>query len=160
MKTIKRVNRYSEVFKRQVVKDVESGLFSVLEAMTVYSLPTSMTIYRWIRQYGYNERIGKVVHVTTNEEEMEVLTLRKEIAVLKQALEDSQIKNIVLETMIEVGKDQYGIDLKKKDWLQALSDAKAKLYQMGPESQSVASVQPSESVAKTSISVRKPLKRK
>lgn len=131
MKTEKReqgtYNRYSVAFKMRVVEEVENGMISVEGARKLYSIPGKGTIYEWVQQYGINKRINKAVYIMTNDEQRELIRLRKENARLLQALDDSHIKNLALETLIEVADETYGTDLKKNFGSQLQQELKKKL---------------------------------
>lgn len=120
-------NRYSVAFKMQVVKEVESGILSAEEARKLYGIGGKQTIHEWQYQYGVNKRIGKVVHVMTEKEEQELLILRRENRMLKRALEESQVKTLALETVIEVAEEEFKIDIKKKYGVKVLEDVKKRL---------------------------------
>jgi hypothetical protein len=81
----------------------------------------------WVKRYGYNTKIDKVVYVMTAEEERELYRLRKENASLNRALEDSHLRNIALESLIEVADKKYGFDLKKNFGAQLSEELKKKL---------------------------------
>ncbi len=108
---------YSEVFKRKVVKEIEDGVLTISQARTIYNIGGSSTLKRWINEYGINDRIGRTVHVMSKTEETENILLKREVKMLKQALDDAQVKAVVYEALIDIAKDKYGIDLKKKSAL-------------------------------------------
>jgi len=107
------VRRYSVAFKQRVVEDVENGLFNAEEARKLYGIGGMQTVHEWIALYGKNKLIGKKVYIMTEQDELELLRLRKEVHTLKKALEHAHIKEIVLETVIEVAEEKYHLELKK-----------------------------------------------
>lgn len=119
-------NRYSVSFKMKVVEEIENGLISQYAATRLYGIP-SATLVDWVKRYGYNTKIDKVVYVMTAEEERELYRLRKENASLNRALEDSHLRNIALESLIEVADKKYGFDLKKNFGAQLSEELKKKL---------------------------------
>ncbi|MDQ1327783.1 MAG: transposase [Candidatus Poribacteria bacterium] len=127
MKEKEAQNRYSVAFKMQVVNEVENGILSAEEARKLYGIGGKQTINEWLYHYGVNKRIGKVVHVMTEKEERELLVLRRENRMLKKALEESQVKTIALETVIEVAEEEFKIEIKKKFGAKVLEDVKKKL---------------------------------
>ena len=65
----KEVVRYSEAFKLQVVSELESGKFKcIFEARKRYGICGSGTIEYWIKKYGKNHLLNKVVVVKTADE--------------------------------------------------------------------------------------------
>ncbi len=111
----KRVLRnYSVVFKMKVVDEIESGYLTISEATQLYKIPSTTTIRGWIKKYGMDQKIDKVVHYMTKDEKTELIRLRKENRRLQRALDDSYLKELALETLIEVSGNKLGMDLKKK----------------------------------------------
>ena len=107
---IKRV--FSEDFKKARVKEYELGEFTVKEISDLFSV-CSENVYRWIYKYSlYNKKGLKVVEMAKSSEQ-KVKELQKKIAELERLLGQKQIKIDYLETMIEVAKDEFDIDLKK-----------------------------------------------
>lgn len=104
---------YSVAFKMKVVEEVENGLISAEAARKLYRIPGKATIAEWVRKYGINERINRTVYIMTRDEEMELFKLRKEVKRLEKALDDSQVKSLALESLIEIAEERYGMDLKK-----------------------------------------------
>jgi transposase len=132
----KSMNRYSVAFKMKVVEEVENGLISAHEARKLYNIGGKETIAQWVERYGMNKRLEKVVYVMTHDEELELIRLRKENRRLQRALDDSQIKSIALESLIEVAEEKYHVDIKKNFGSQVLEELKKKLMPSGCESDS------------------------
>ena len=60
----RRVIRYSEAFKRQVVRELDEGRFgSPCEAASVYGIRGNSTVRNWVEQYGKSHLLSKVVRV-------------------------------------------------------------------------------------------------
>lgn len=152
--------RYSEEFKRMVVEDIESGVMNVTQACRFYGINGAVSIYKWINLYGVNEQKGRKVMVMTHKEEHELLTLRKENALLKKALEDSETRAIAWESMVEAIEEDLGLKVKKKPWTQALEDARQKLFGTKDDSALKDSVESSVSPSKLGTKGNQPLKRK
>ena len=127
MEDKKPVNRYSMAFKLRVVDDVESGLLNAEEARRLYGIGGRNTVHEWIAQYGKNIRIGKKVYIMTQKEENELLRLKRENNYLKNCLENALVKELTLESLIEVVQEEYGVDLKKKINSKLLDEARKKL---------------------------------
>lgn len=120
-------HRYSVAFKMQVVEEVENGLISVESARKLYKIPGKTTIAEWVEKYGINQRINKVVYVMTHEEEIELIRLRKENKRLQKSLDDSHLRNLTLESLIEIIDKKYGTDTKKNFGSQLLLELRKKL---------------------------------
>jgi transposase len=105
--------RYSLAFKQQVVSEVESGELSIVQAMRKYDITGCDTIQRWIKKMGKNHLLAKVVRVEKPQERDQTKVLRERIQKLESALSDAHIKNVLLESLIEVADEYYKTDLKK-----------------------------------------------
>jgi transposase-like protein len=102
--------RYSEAFKHQVVSDLESGkLCSIEEARKRYGIGGGETVQRWIRKYGKNHLLGKVVHVQTPREKDRLRELKKENDELKRALADAHMKAVLYESWLEAACEEFGV---------------------------------------------------
>jgi transposase-like protein len=108
------VFRYSLAFQQKVVKEIESGELSIGDARRLYDIRGSETIQKWIRKFGKDHLLSKVVRIEMKDEKDRVNELEKRIRQLESALADEHIKNAVLESLVEIARDKYGIDLKKK----------------------------------------------
>ncbi len=126
-------NRYSVAFKMKVAEEIESGMLSIVEACKLYGIPGQASVWEWVKRYGMNERINKAVYIMTQDEERELIRLRKENRRLQQALDDSQIKNMALESILELAEEKYGISIKKNFGAQVLEELRKKLLPSGSE---------------------------
>lgn len=102
--------RYSEAFKLQVVGELESGkLRSVCEANARYGIAGSTTVARWLRKYGMNHLLAKVVHVQTPDERDRLRELKRENDDLKRALADAHMKSVMYEAWLDLACKQFGV---------------------------------------------------
>ena len=89
---MKTVLRYSEAFKLQVVRELEAGRFATAYAAgRAYGIKAPGTVAYWLRKYGKDHLLGKVVHVMRADEQAEVQALRKQVRELKGALADAHL---------------------------------------------------------------------
>lgn len=104
--------RYSLAFKRQVVEDLESGRFgTILAAQEHYGIGGMCTVRGWLKRFGRNDLMAKVVRVEKPEEVDEMRRLRREIEQLRQALGQTQLENVLHETLLELACEQLGTDV-------------------------------------------------
>jgi len=108
----RKVIRYSNSFRRQIVKEIEEGL-SIYTVQRRYGIGGGSTIQRWIKKFGKGHLINKIVRVETMEEKDRVKQLEEEIKKLKGALADSLMAQRCLEVLIEQANKEYKTDLKK-----------------------------------------------
>ena len=105
--------RYSEAFKRKVVDDVESGLYSANQAQKVYKIGGNNTIYKWVARYGLKGSIvskGGKMKKPINDQSLD---LHSRIRYLEKVISDLSIEKKILETTIDIANETYGLDLKK-----------------------------------------------
>lgn len=104
---------FSEAFKKARVQEFEKKLISVVELSREYQVSRT-AIYKWIFKYStYLEK--KIITVVQMESEQgKSKELLKKIAELERALGRKQLEVDFLNKLIEIGKDEFGFDLKKK----------------------------------------------
>ncbi len=95
----------------------------------------------------------------TYKEENELITLRRELALLKKQLEEAEIRAIAWKSMVDAIEHDLGIPVKKKPWSQALLDAKKQLYPDQDDTASPASADATASANKPTTKGGRPLKR-
>ncbi len=106
---------YSTAFKRKVVLEIEKGKLSITGARELYGIGGNCTIQKWMKEFGKKEIISKVVKIQMKNELDELKKLKKEKRELESALAQSQVENYALKALVEIAKEDYGIDLKKKN---------------------------------------------
>lgn len=105
--------RYSISFKRKVVKEIEEEGLTVTEASRRYGIKGAETIQKWIKQFGKNHLLNKIVRVEMKGEKDRTRELEAEIKRLKIALADATLQKDALETLIDVVNEHYHTDVKK-----------------------------------------------
>ena len=113
------VVRYSESFKLQVVRDLESGRFANIgQAASHYGIRGSVTIRGWLIKFGKDRLMPRVVRVETPDEQNELKRLRQRVRQLEGLLADKELGLVISETYLELACERAGIlnveDFKKK----------------------------------------------
>ncbi len=107
----RRIVRYSEAFKLKVVDEVDRGRFkSPHEVSQVYGITGKGTVASWIKKYGKNHLLGKVVRVETDDEVRELKRLKDRVKALEAALADSVMDNALNESFFEILCERVDID--------------------------------------------------
>lgn len=101
--------RYSDAFKRQVVESVEQEGYSQQQAADLYGC-SQESVRRWIKQYGKNHLLNKVVRIQTMDEADRIKELTEEIKKLKAALADAHIDQTISESYFELACQRLGVD--------------------------------------------------
>ena len=104
--------RYSVAFKRQVVADLEAGRFRTIgQAREHYGIGGATTVRRWLKQFGKNHLIPKVVRVEKPDEADQIRQLKTQIRQLQQALGETQLQNVLGESFLEIACEKLGTDV-------------------------------------------------
>ena len=105
--------RYSISFKQKVVREIEEEGLTFSKARRRYSISGGATIQKWVRNFGKNHLLNKIVRVEMKGEKDRVKELEAQIKKLKIALADATMEKHVFETLIEVVNEHYQTDVKK-----------------------------------------------
>ena len=112
IRLIRKTRKYSEAFKKDLVRLFERGEYSVPQLEKLYGVANG-TIYRWIYKYStFNEKGYRVVEMKKSHTN-KVKELQDKIKELEGMLGRKQIEIDYLETMMEVAKTELNIDIKK-----------------------------------------------
>jgi len=103
---------FNESFRKDRVNEYESGKLTVLEISRLYGV-SYQTVYKWIYKYSrYNKKSLKIVeHKESYTNRLKQLQDR--IKELERIVGQKQISIDYLEKMIELAKEDLGIDIKK-----------------------------------------------
>ena len=108
---MKDVIRYSESFKRQIVREMEEGVHpNCFSAAKAYGIRGVGTVSRWVSEYGKTHLLKKVLRVETKEECNELTRLREQVRELKSALVDAHLDLRLEKAFLEMACESAGID--------------------------------------------------
>jgi transposase len=105
--------RYSISFKQKVVREIEEEGLTFSQARQRYGIKGGQTIQAWLRTFGKNHLLNKIVRVEMKGEKDRVKELEAEIKKLKIALADTTMEKHALQTLIDVVNEHYQTDVKK-----------------------------------------------
>jgi transposase len=117
IKRERKVIRYSEAFKQQVVQEIESGKHSFASARKTYGITGGPTLNCWFKKLGKLDSIPMIIRVEKPNEKDRVKDLERQIRELKNSLAETQVRYLVAESYFEVVCEQQGLDaeqVKKK----------------------------------------------
>lgn len=111
--------RYSEAFKMQVVREYEAGEFAGLaEAHRKYGIRGNGTVARWLKAFGKEHLMKKVVRVEAVGEADQLQKLVRENRELKLALGEERLRTQIGEEYLKLACQRGGLgaveDFKKK----------------------------------------------
>jgi len=111
---MRKVNYYTDEFKKNIVNEVLNGLISKAEARRRYGIKGKSAILSWMRNFELSKSCSdmprkKQETLPKSKEELEAENLR-----LKQELEIEQLRSKALNVMIDIAEDRFKIPIRKK----------------------------------------------
>jgi transposase len=100
--------RYSESFKIEIVREVESSDQCFEEVRRKYGIRGCDTVQRWVRKYGNGSR-GKVIRVERPEEINELQRLKDRVKRLETALADANLDLALERGYVKMACQRAGI---------------------------------------------------
>ena len=110
--TLRQRRIFSEEVKKQIVRDIELGKCSVLEASREL-LVSDRSIYNWLYRYSRYLQKNKTLVVENKSEAYHSKELGERIKELEAALGRKQMEIELLEKVIDLANESYQTDLKK-----------------------------------------------
>ena len=111
--TERALRSFSDNFKLQKVREIETGKTSVYDISRQYQVSRT-SVYRWLNQFGLMKDKKERLVVETQSDTRELLELKKKVAELERIVGQKQILLDFKEKMIDIAEEMYGIDIKKK----------------------------------------------
>lgn len=112
VKMLRKRRLFSEDFKQSLVKEFESGKYSVNQLGRLHGIKDAV-IYRWIYKFStFNEKGVRVVEIKASSMQ-KLKELEQKVKELERIIGQKQIKIDYLEKMIEIAKEELFIDIKK-----------------------------------------------
>jgi transposase-like protein len=111
-KAVRTINRYSICFKEKVVQEINSGS-SISEVCRRYGIKGSNTVQQWLRRFGREDLLNKIVRIEMKGEKERLKELEKEVQRLKVALADKTMEVDFLNSIVAHVDRHYGTDVKK-----------------------------------------------
>lgn len=107
---------FRESTRRRIAHEVRSGLMSAERAMETYGILDPETIPRWIAQYEQDHDLELMAKGRKKEpaKGKTYASAEEELAALRKELEYERLKNVALETLIEVAEEELNIEIRKK----------------------------------------------
>ena len=111
----KKKESYEVAFRRWLVRELDAGRITVADAIERFNFkPRSGVelIRQWRKKYASD--INLSLPVMTERERQKLEVLQKQVKALEKQLEDAQMKNAALETLIDVAEEKLKIQIRKK----------------------------------------------
>ena len=108
---MKKIVKYSESFKLSVVRAIEDGeVDNCCQARERYGVRGGGTVERWVRNYGKNHLVGKVIRVETINEINELKRLKQRVRLLEGTLADATVDLAIERAYTEILAQRAGIE--------------------------------------------------
>ena len=101
--------RYSEAFKRQIVRELESAELTFAEVKRKYGIGGEETVQAWVGKYGNGTR-GRIIRVETPQERDELKELKQRVKRLESALADANIDLALERAYTRMACERAGIE--------------------------------------------------
>ncbi len=112
LRRVQRRRNFSVEFKKQIVKEFESGMFSVLELCKLHQIQKRV-VYNWIYRYSnVNKPHTQIVEMKESSTQ-KLKELESKLKELERAVGQKQIYIDYLEKMMDIAKEEMGVDIKK-----------------------------------------------
>ncbi|MBB3186106.1 transposase [Microbacter margulisiae] len=110
----RRRRKFSDNFKIQKVREIETGQTKVSEICSQYQVAYK-NVYLWIDKFGSMKKDkGERMIVETQSDTRQLIELKKRISELERIIGQKQILIDFQDKMIELAEETYGVDIKKK----------------------------------------------
>lgn len=110
--SLKQRRIFSEEVRKEVVRDIEKGKCSVLQASRELQV-SYQTVYLWLYKYSVHLQKERIIVVQNKSEEYRTKELEKRIAELEAALGRKQMEVDLLNKVLDLASKDLKIDLKK-----------------------------------------------
>ena len=109
---IKPAIRYSEAFKIQIVRELETGTVNIDQIRRKYGIGGCRSIRGWLSKYG-NGTVGKVIRVEKRDEIDELAALKKRVRQLEALVADAQVDLAIERSTAKLLAERAGVDLEE-----------------------------------------------
>ena len=109
----RRHRRFSDSFKIQKVREIETGKTRISEVCSQYQVAYK-NVYLWIDKFGSMKDKKERMVVETDSDTRQLIELKKRVSELERIIGQKQILIDFQEKMIDLAEETYGVDIKKK----------------------------------------------
>jgi transposase len=103
---------FSEDLRRQIVKEIEDGVYGKSEAARVYAV-SEVSIYNWLRKYSFKYQKGIVTVVELESESVKRKKLEQQQSDSHKIIAAQTVELFFYKQLVEVISAHYDFDFKK-----------------------------------------------
>ena len=108
-------SKYDISFRRWLVSEIDSGKITIQEARQKFKLPKHFSkVYKRDWQPKYSDQIHLSLAAMSSKDRTENKKLEQRIKELEKQLELAQMKNVAINTMIDIAEKDYKLEIRKK----------------------------------------------
>jgi transposase len=108
----RRRRTFSETFKRNKVREIETGQTRISLICKQYGV-SGTAVRRWLHKFGLQHQQQERLIIETMSETHALKELKERLAELEQLLGQKQIEIEFYKKMIDLAQEHYGIEIKK-----------------------------------------------
>lgn len=105
------LHKYEDSFRRWLGHEIHSGRMTIKRAIAELKIDED-AVYKIAQKY--KPAVDITLPVMTEAEKKKLEKQQQRIKELEKKLEDAQVKNITLETLIDVAEKEFKIPIRKK----------------------------------------------
>ena len=109
----RRCRKFSDNFKMQKVREIETGQTKVSEICSQYQVAPK-NVYLWVDKFGSMKNKKERMIVETDSDTRQLIELKKRVSELERIIGQKQIVIDFQDKMIDLAEENYGVDIKKK----------------------------------------------
>ncbi len=111
-RSLRRKRKFSEDFKKHLIREFESKKFSILELSKLHNVHLSV-LYKWAHKYSTSPSPNSVIIEMKQSSTEKLKAYEDRIKELEQIVGQKQIKIEYLDKIIASANEHYETDLKK-----------------------------------------------
>lgn len=108
----RRRRTFSEGFKREKVREIESGQTRISLICKQYGV-SDTAVRQWLRIFGLQYQLQEKLIIETMSDTHALKELRERVAELERLVGQKQIEVEFYKKMIDLAQEHYGIEIKK-----------------------------------------------
>jgi transposase len=101
--------------RRSMVRGIEEGRMTLVEAKVAYNLASTLAVKRYLREAEKEKaELQRIAALMDKNEVRSEAISSEDVKALKKALEEAELKIRALNTLIDVAEEQFKIPIRKK----------------------------------------------
>jgi transposase len=107
------VRIFSMELKKEVVKEIEHGRLTMLQACRMYDIKSPQTVYLWLYKFSRTLKKGTRIVLEKDSVDFKIKELEKKLKEMESVVGRKQLELDLYKNLVDIAKEKYSIDLKK-----------------------------------------------